>query len=147
MSEIEYKGARYSLENGKWIGESIQDLRVRLTLNESQLDKIAEAIQSRIQENLFRSKDYMGRPVEPNRPLTVKKKGHGKVFFDTGELYRSILIRKPGNREREVLVAEKRSQIAYWLQYGTKKMVARTFFGITPEAMAETKNILLKNIK
>lgn len=143
---IEYKGAKYNLEDGKWIADAVQDLRVKLTLNESQLDKITEAIQSRIQENLFRSREYLGGFAEPNKPLTIIKKGHGKVFFHTGELYRSILKKRISNKEREVFVAEGRSQIAYWLQYGTKKMRPRPFFGITPEAMAEIKNILFKKI-
>lgn len=144
---IEYQGAKYNLEDGRWIADFVQDLRLRFILKESKLDDIAEVIQSRIQDNLFRSKEYLGGPAEPNRPLTIAKKGHGKVFFHTGELYRSILKDRISDKEREVFVAEGRSQIAYWLQYGTRKMKPRPFFGITPEAMAEIKNILFKNIK
>lgn len=142
---IEYQGAKYNIQDGKWIADFVQDLRLKFILKESKLDKIAKVVQERIQDNLFKSKTYMGSAAEPNKPLTIIKKGHHKVFFHTGELYRSVLTRNPGDMQREVFIAEGRSQIAYWLQYGTKKMEPRPFFGVTPEAYTEIKKIIFEN--
>lgn len=142
---IEYQGAKYNIQDGKWIADFVQDLRLKFILKESKLDKIAEVVQERIQDDLFKSKDYMGNRVTPNAPKTIKIKGHGKVFFDTGELYRSVLKRNTGNMQREVFIAEGRSLIAYWLQYGTSRMPARPFFGVTPEAYIEIKKIISEN--
>lgn len=142
---IEYQGAKYNLEDGQWIADFMQDLRLKFILKESKLDDITEVIQSRIQDNLFKSKTYLGGAAEPNKPLTIIKKGHHKVFFHTGELYRSVLKRNTGDMQREVFIAEGRSLIAYWLQYGTSRMTARPFFGVTPEAYTEIKKIILEN--
>lgn len=117
-----------------------------ITQKKTLLDNIAKLIQQQIQYNLFHSLDYKGNTVVPDSPLTVKRKGHAKVFFETGELYRSVLMNVVSNDEREIFIGDTRGYIASWLHYGTKRMPARPFFGISNETYEKVNQILFNNI-
>lgn len=144
MISVEYKGASYKETSDGWIRDLVQEVKSTIFIDEQKLDEITALVKEKIEENLFHSKTYFGEAVEPNAPMTIRLKGHGKVFFDSGELYRSVLSNRISTLEREVFIASGRSHIAMWLQYGTKHMPARPFFGISDETLTKIQNIILK---
>lgn len=117
-----------------------------ITEKKTLLDNVAKLIQQQIQYNLFHSLEYTGGTVVPDSPATIKRKGHNKVFFETGELYRSVLMNVVSADEREVFIGDSRAKIASWLNYGTNRMPARPFFGIGNETYEKINQMIFKNI-
>lgn len=131
--KVEFGGESITAEKN-WIGSFIQylDNEGFGQITDSQLLDYTQKIKKSIEYNLYKGLTYDGTPAEALSPVTIKKKKHHKIFFDTGELYRSLIIGKIPNGY-EIFINESRSQIAYWLQFGTKYMPKRPFFGVIPE--------------
>lgn len=129
---IEFGSQTYQDGNTAWVDKYIEDIVQHSELSEAQLKEYAEKIKESIERNLYSGNDFSGNPVKPLALSTIAKKGHSKVFFHTGELFRSIAMQKIPNGY-EIFVLPNRAAIAYWLETGTNKMPARPFFGIIPE--------------
>jgi len=101
-----------------------------------QKKELADKIAKHITDNLINERKYTGGKASPLKPSTIKRKGHSRIFFDKGILVKSIKTKKDGDNYK-VYVADKRAEIAGYLQQGTDKMVARPFFGITKTKLNE----------
>lgn len=130
--KIEFGTKSYSATSQEWIDHYLFSIRNIVELDPQQLLEYGSEIKKSIERNLFTSIDFNGNPVEPLKPSTIKRKGHFKVFFDTGELYRSVRLGQILNGV-EIFIADGRALIASILQRGNSNMGARAFFGITPE--------------
>ncbi len=105
---------------------------------------IADLIKNDIENNLKKGIKYTGGKVAPLRPATIKRKGHSRVFLETGKLFKSIQVKKVGSAY-VVGVKEDRSDIMKYLQEGTPgKMKARPAFGITKAKLNQFVNKVLK---
>lgn len=145
MIEVEYKGAAYREGDDGWVRDMVQEITTGIMLSESKLNKISELVRSSIEGNVYNQREYLGGAAAADAPLTIKKKGHGIVFYDDGLLRHSISEREVSRYEREVFVAPERSVIATMLQYGTERMPARPFFGVSNEILEKIKQIILTN--
>jgi len=140
--KIEQGGQEYDGENFAWTKKFEEDILRIAALTDSELHTYAEEIKDSILRNYFTSTTFRGDPVFRLSPSWAEAKGHGKVFFHTGLLYRSLILQKVSDGY-EIFFAEARAQIAYWLQFGTKKMPPRPAFGIMPERADVILNSLL----
>ncbi len=140
--KIEQGSQEYDGNNLSWTQKIIDDIILYSKLTDSELQQYTEAIREAILRNYFSGNTFTGGKVAALSPTTIKKKGHGKVFFDTGELYRSLVSQKVADGY-EIFFSEGRSQIAYWLQTGTSRMPARPAFGIQPERADVILNSML----
>ncbi len=107
-----------------------------------QAKEIGELIRLSIEENLIKGKRFdTGGKVAKLKPSTIKKKGHSRVFDDTGKLLKSVKLKKLGrgyvifiDGVRTVGKKKKHTisnaEIMKYLQEGSPKMAARPAFGI-----------------
>jgi len=107
----------------------MNDFELKLDIY-SPVKEIADFIRDDIIQNLHQSKDIDGNAVEGLKPSTIKQKKHSKVFFRTGELYRSIISYMQNKNTAIVTVAKRRLEATQYLCEGTDKMPKREFFGI-----------------
>lgn len=141
---ITMNGIRYMPNSYRLFDQFTQLIETHTRLTEQQLSEYAELIRSRIEYNLHHSLTWDEQPVQPLSLIWAKKKGHNKVFFYKGILYRSIVKQvKPTSAEIFVAPNEQRDQIASILHFGGlglpdesgKRYVVppRPFFGIRIE--------------
>ncbi len=142
LLKIQINGKEFSTSTGEWINK-IVDIQTRLLddVYSDFTEDLAEEGKKIIERNLFTGKLWNGEPAAPLSDGWLRKKGHSKLFFYTGELYRSILTQKLPNGA-EIFIADGRAQIASWLINGTGKMPARDFFGLQPERV----DVLIKTL-
>ncbi|MDD5361039.1 MAG: hypothetical protein PHN88_02835 [Ignavibacteria bacterium] len=86
-------------------------------------NKVAEMIKESIEQNLYSGLDYFGNAVAP------KKKG-GRIFFESGELFKSVFNQDVSAFLSTVYIGTARDVIAGYLTNGTENMVARPFWGL-----------------
>lgn len=142
--EIQFGNREFGSGDTSWIDSYVLSLEHFSRFSEQEMDSFASMAKADIERNLFTSKTFEGSPVAPLAKATIKKKGHSKVFFDKGVLYRAIAIRKIPDG-REIFIREPRAEIAAILQEGSDKMPARPFFGIIPaRAEANLREIINK---
>ena len=115
------------------VGNDFENRTERLfyLINDASINSVANIIQKDIEVNIAYGRSIFGGNVKPNL------KG-SRVLFDSGELFRSIKNDKNNDsseKGRVIYVGEDRRQIANWLQFGTTKMDARPFFGISQIVM------------
>jgi len=133
------------ISTGAWVEKFIQDITREVTLTDYEIREISEKLKENIKTNIFYGKDYTGNTLPTLEASTIKRKGHSKPLYNTGELYRDISVRKIPNGY-EVFIQEPRKQVGYWLQTGlfgnNTKHKKFEFFGVTPrqadEAIRET---------
>jgi len=99
---------------------------------------IANIIQKDIEVNIAFGLSINGGTVKPNKRGT-------RVLFKSGALFRSV-INEPYNagKGRIIYIGGDRTRIGGWLHYGTKRMVARPFFGYSKKTDNKI-NSYLKN--
>ena len=96
-----------------------------------QTKEVAEQVAESIRQNLYKGRKYTGGKVAPLKRSTIKRKGHSRVFLDTGKLFNEVIVKKIGT-SFVVQIKDDRSAIAEYLQEGVSgRMKARPFFGIT----------------
>ena len=133
LFKIQIDGREFSVSGGQWVNTVISmQTRLLNEVYEGFTDDVAEEGKKVIERNLFTGKIYTGEDATPLSEPWVRKKGHSKLFFWTGELYRSILTQTIPNGS-EIFIAEGRALVASWLINGTNKIPARDFFGLMPE--------------
>lgn len=142
LLKIQIEGREYSASANDWIIK-IVDIQTHLlsSVYEGFTEELAFEGKKIIERNLFTGRLYNDEPAAPLSEGWIRKKGHSKLFFWTGELYRSILTQKLPNGA-EIFIADGRAQIASWLINGTSKMPARDFFGLQPERV----DVLIKTL-
>lgn len=123
------------------------NINLFLKISDSQLMKIAEAVRRGIEGNISRGLEFSGTPVRPLSPSTIKQKKSSRPLFRTGLLLKSIEKKQVSRDAWEIFVNAKRSQVAYYLHFGTTRMPSRAFFGISREADKEIDTILTGNQK
>lgn len=132
--------------NYLWIDKFVNPIEatVKNVVNESDLTHIAEIIRKDIVSvRIAGGRDIFGGSYHPLSPGTVKKKGHSRPLIDTGALQNSIEV-ESGKDFRKIYVGGNRTEIAEYLQYGTRKMDPFPFFGISNEALKEIDDYLNK---
>ena len=107
-------------------------------VTDKSLRGISDIVQKDIEVNIAYGRSIFGGALKPN------KKG-SRILFKSGTLFKSIrneTMRESGLKGRVIFVDSSRSQIAKWLQYGTKKMKAREFFGLGKTALSKIDSFL-----
>lgn len=133
LLKIQNEGREFSAVDNAWIDKVVESQTHLLkNIYEGFTEEVAVEGQEVIKRNLFTSKLYTEEPAPRLSLGWILKKGHSKIFFWHGELYRSILTQKIINGA-EIFVAEGRALIASWLINGTGNMPARDFFGLMPQ--------------
>ena len=101
--------------------------RMFYLISDKSINSVANIIAKDIEVNIAYGRSIYGGNVKPNRAKT-------RVLFKSGDLFRSVRNEKnndSGTKGRVIFLDEGRAQIGSWLQYGTRRMVARPFFGIS----------------
>lgn len=132
--------------NYQWIEKFLVPIEAALNtiVSEKDLDVIAGIIRKDIiNERISGGRDIFGNAYHPLAPSTIKAKGHARPLVDKGLLRESIKT-ESGKDFRKIYIGGARSEIAEYLQYGTKKMDPFPFFGISDEALKEIDNYLGK---
>jgi hypothetical protein len=113
-----------------------------------QAKEIADLIRLSIEENLIKGKRFdTGGKVAKLKASTIKRKGHSRVFDDTGLLLRSVKVKKLG-RGYLIFIGGKRAEIMKYLQEGSPKMAARPAFGINKTKLQQIiKDVIGKTKK
>lgn len=106
------------------------------------LSDITNIAKRNIDENLNTGKDIYGNPVAPLKTTTILKKGHSKVFEETGKLLKSLSSKQIANDAYQVYISGNRSDIMYYLNYGTNTIVARNAFGLSNKASIEIEKYI-----
>jgi len=104
------------------------------------VDDIANIIQKDIEDNITSGLSIHGGKVTPNKKGT-------RVLFRTGLLSQSVVnevLRSAVESGRVIYLDYARAKIGGWLHRGTKKMVARPFFGYSQRTLNKI-NSYLKN--
>lgn len=119
---------------GKRISEHILPDKIL----QSQVKAIAEDIKKDIDRNLRQGLKYTGGKVAKLRPVTIQRKGHSRVFLETGKLFNSVQVKKVGT-SYYVTIKPNRLEIASYLQNGIPEnnLVPRPFFGVTKKRVTE----------
>ena len=134
---------KYDNNRSSRISESIASKKIL----QRDAELIAELIANSITNNIHKGKRYdTGGPVAALKKSTRDRKGHSRVFLDTGKLFTDVIVKKygrgfivklsdrkypskskkPGASSKTKTVAE----IGAYLQEGNANMKARPFFGI-----------------
>jgi len=140
---IEVSGKQYESSTGAWVDTFIQDIESFTTVNPSQLKQIAEAVKRGIETNIATGQKYTGGSVAPLALSTIHQKGSSRPLFRTGQLLGSVKLSQSGENIYEVFISSNRSEIASFLNFGTKKIPARPFFGISEAVLKNIEEILI----
>ena len=106
---------------------------------------IADLVKNDIENNLKKGLKYTGGKVAPLKKSTIARKGHSRVFLETGKLFNSIKVSKVGSAY-VVGVKENRADIMKYLQEGDPgRMKARPAFGITKTKLKTFVDKVLRN--
>ena len=110
--------------------------RMFYLISDKSINSVANIIAKDIEVNIAYGRSIYGGNVKPNKAKT-------RVLFKSGDLFRSVRNEKnndSGTKGRVIFLDEGRAQIGSWLQYGTPRMVARPFFGISKITMNKIDN-------
>jgi len=129
--QIIVDGKLYSPDSDQWIQQLAAFVDENLTLSEGELEHMAGIIKEEIKQDILQGKDFEGNALLPLMPSTIRAKGHAKPLIDTYNLLNSIAIARVGKQSYEIFTSV---DYAGYLQFGTKRMVSRPFFGYTPAA-------------
>lgn len=125
------------------IDTNLNEFKAQLPLSQELqpkvLEDIAEIIRKDIETNLIQGTGLDGKGLQ-------SKKFGGRLFYQSGTLLSSIK-KKLGKNEAEVFVSSIRAKIASYINYGTRKMISREFFGISQRALLEIDKYLLTKSK
>ena len=113
-------------------------LRQIKVISEKAITDITEIARHEIQANVSGARSIYGGLVKPS------KKKYGVTLIKTGELLSSVKSQKINPFHYKVYIASGRAKIGSWLHYGTDRMVARPFFGISKITLRRIKEYLLK---
>lgn len=127
-------------------GQKVKTYRARVfeQVKPATIKRMAEEIKTNIDRNLKQGLKYSGGKVAPLSQATIEiKKAKGRkepyrVFLDSGVLFQSLRVVKIArgysitfNKTKYPKTKVYVSEVAQWLNDGTKRMPARPFFGIT----------------
>ena len=135
----------FDVKNTGWVDEVIQDIKKFTSVNPTQLTEIAEAVKLGIERNIANAQKYTGGAVSPLSLSTIRQKGSSRPLFQTGELLGSVKLTQSGVSTFEVFISSNRSEIASYLNFGTSRMPARPFFGISEAVLRQIDEILKKD--
>lgn len=127
---IEQGGQEHRDGDTSWTFKIVRDIYKFVKLTDKELEQYGEAIREDILNNYITGKNINGGSVAPLAASTVARKGHSRVFWDSGQLISSLVNVKEGDSQ-EIYFLPGRAQIAFWLQTGTGRMPAREAFGVT----------------
>ncbi|MDD5362297.1 MAG: hypothetical protein PHN88_09205 [Ignavibacteria bacterium] len=116
----------------KSIDDKAKDINKKLVKAK---EKIAEMIKESIEQNLYSGLDYRGNIVAP------KKRG-GRIFFETGELFKSVFNQNVNEFLSTIYIGSARDVIVGYLTNGTENMVSRPFFGLNPDIDEKVEKII-----
>lgn len=117
-------------------GDIVDELRE--FFNKKRLDDIAEIIKRGVLRDLDQQKKPSGGGLRSLRPLTLKYKKTNKKLVETGQLRSEIDYQRRGS-VRIIGVFGDRTEIAGYLQFGTDRMKAFYWFGVSKETSEEIK--------
>lgn len=138
--DILFEGKKYSTTES-WIPKFISLLSeyTKSVYSDDNLNRLSGELLRDIENNLYSGLTFYGSPVAPLKESTIKRKGHSRVFYDSGVLFQSV-TRQPITSGYEVFIKDIRARIGSYLQYGNDNMEDRPFFGTTPERAEDLIN-------
>lgn len=124
------------------IKEFLLALPIKLELKPDVRTDVTEIVRKDIEKNLDTGRDISGGLVARLSSRTIKIKGHAKPFYRTGELLKSV-EKITSTKSAEIFIKSGRSKIAEYLNYGTNRIPARQFFGVSKNSELEVDKYLL----
>lgn len=120
-----------------WTGflQEYDDL-LRTFFNQNRLDEMAEIIRKGVVRDLDNEQQPDGGGLRPLKLATLSQKRTSKKLNETGTLRREIGFQRRGDK-RIISVFGSRGEVAGYLQFGTNKMEAFNWFGVSEQTQAE----------
>lgn len=112
--------------------EFVDSLKKDIESKDSQLSEVADVVKEGVERNLYQGLNADGTPAAPNKPSTIRRKGHPRVYFDKGNLFNSVRTRRISDKEYQVFISNDNnsSQVAYYLFVGRPDMIPRRPVGV-----------------
>lgn len=120
----------FKIEVSRGFDDLFQEIERDVELKDNEVEDIAQIVKEGIEYNLFNALEYDGSPSAPNKSSTVQRKKHNRVYYDEGDLFKSVAVKKLGYLERHVYIAGKSNDVLYDLIQGRPNMNKRNPFGI-----------------
>lgn len=111
-----------------------QILPSEIKISSKIISSISEIIRADIEKNLSEGTGLDGAGLTP-------KKDGGRLFYQTGTLIKSV-VKKTYVKQGEIFISSARSQIASYLNFGTKRIPKREFFGVSNRARKDIDILL-----
>ena len=86
------------------------------------LEAAAEEERKNIREKASQGQDATGAPWEPLAESTIRRKGHSKILFETGDMLGSAYTKKTGPKSAVLGIADEK---ILWHERGTESIPAR----------------------
>jgi len=121
------------------IESNIDEINIQFNTNLFELKKsvltdISEIVRSDNEDNLLSGRSFDGSAIKS------KVIPNGKAIFRDKEILIFSVMKKVNSDFAEVFIDDFRKQEASWLFYGTSKMPARRFFGISQKIDSAIEN-------
>jgi phage gpG-like protein len=126
---LEAGGVVYKPDDASWVDQVEAYIREGTQLNSIEMDWLAETFIKGVKENIESETDIFGNAMLPLMPSTIARKHSSKILQDTEAMLNSMGYTGTGIEEREIFSD---SPYGGFHQTGTSKMVARPWFGLSP---------------
>lgn len=125
---------KVELKNGRQIVNSFQKDLLR-QIETKLVSNMATAAKEKIEFQVNTATDFLGRKVKKLSEAWIKRKGHDRIFFWKGILYKSFAIRK-FPQYQEVYISGPRKEIGAIVNFGSPKnnLPRREFFGLSEKS-------------
>lgn len=104
--------------------------------------EVGDAVREASMDAFKREASPEGAKWPPLSPATIRRRRGGpvhRILQDTGALRQSIVKRLEGNRS---VIVGARVEYAPFHQFGTKRMPARPFLGVSPATREEIMDVI-----
>jgi len=144
--DIKITTPRGVFKSGSGLAEYFGELAntIGKVVDEEEMTALAEIVEDSQRGNILKQIQPTGAGLRDLKASTWKRKRSNLKLFETGNLYRSIDSRKSGRLAREIFTDV---DYAKYLQYGTTKMKAFHFFGLSKETLEDMNTHIIEKLR
>jgi len=121
------------IEGLEEVKQFFQELNTKIEHSRGLYAEAANVVKNAVEDSFASESDYYGRPWQPLKPETIKRKGSSKILYEEGNLQDSLYSRStPFGAEIGISATSRGYYYPMVQQFGNKKgtLPARPFFPI-----------------
>ena len=134
-----YKAGRGLAE---YIGEMANSIET--VVGEAEMDELAKIVEDSQRGNILKQIQPTGSGLRDLKASTWKRKKSNLKLFETGRLFDSIDYKRSGKLSRKIFAG---ADYAGYLQFGTSKMKAFHFFGLSSETKKDMSVYIIEKLR